>query len=99
MRTTAAFVSLIAAIGQVVCLAAKTVGSCRVFYTTLTAWMNLQVLIEAPAGSAIFFDPYIVHGSGANLSDLPRRAIIITYQPALFTALKSGRVREDSMRA
>ena len=55
---------------------------------------SAQVLIEAPAGSAIFFDPYIVHGSGANLSDSPRRAIIITYQPAGFTALKSGRVRE-----
>ena len=53
-----------------------------------------QVLIEAPAGSAIFFDPHIVHGSGSNQSDLPRRAMIITYQPAGFAALKSGRVRE-----
>jgi len=55
---------------------------------------SAQVLIEAPAGSAIFFDPYIVHGSGANLSESPRRAIIITYQPAGFAALKIGRVRE-----
>ena len=55
---------------------------------------SAQVLIEAPAGSAIFFDPHIVHGSGANESDFPRRAIIITYQPTGFAALKSGRVRE-----
>lgn len=53
-----------------------------------------QVLIDAPAGSAIFFDPHIVHGSGPNESDNPRRAIIITYQPAGFAALKSGQVRE-----
>jgi hypothetical protein len=35
-----------------------------------------------------------VHGSGPNESDKPRRAIIITYQPAGFAALKSGQVRE-----
>lgn len=52
-----------------------------------------EVLIEAPAGSAVFFDPHIVHGSGENSGESPRRAIIITYQPAGFAALKSGQVR------
>jgi hypothetical protein len=52
-----------------------------------------QVLIEAPAGSAVFFDPHIVHGSQPNHSISPRRAIIITYQPAGHPALKSRVVR------
>ena len=52
-----------------------------------------QVLMEAPAGSVIFFDPHIVHGSRPNHSDTPRRAIIITYQPAGYPALKSRVVR------
>ena len=52
-----------------------------------------QVALEAPAGSAIFFDPHTVHGSQPNKSDLPRRAMVITYQPAGFPQLKSGRVR------
>ncbi len=55
-----------------------------------------QVPMEAPAGSAIFFDPHTVHGSMPNRSVLPRRAIIITYQPADFPALKSGAVRNVS---
>jgi ectoine hydroxylase-related dioxygenase (phytanoyl-CoA dioxygenase family) len=52
-----------------------------------------QVLMEAPAGSVVFFDPHIVHGSQPNHSDSPRRAIIITYQPAGYPALKSRVVR------
>lgn len=52
-----------------------------------------QVLMEAPAGSVIFFDPHVVHGSQPNHSDTPRRAIIITYQPAGYPALKSRVVR------
>ena len=52
-----------------------------------------QVLMEAPAGSVVFFDPHIVHGSQPNHSDAPRRAIIITYQPAGYPALKSRVVR------
>jgi ectoine hydroxylase-related dioxygenase (phytanoyl-CoA dioxygenase family) len=38
--------------------------------------------ITAPAGSAIFFDGYIVHGSMTNRTDGDRRALIFTYQPA-----------------
>ena len=61
------------------------------FYTHPRAFeVSAQVLLEAPAGSAVFFDPHIVHGSGPNHSTSPRRAIIVTYQPAGFVALKSG---------
>lgn len=52
-----------------------------------------QELMEAPAGSAIFFDPHTVHGSMPNQSDRARRAMIITYQPAGFPTLKSGELR------
>lgn len=55
-----------------------------------------QVPMAAPAGSAIFFDPHTVHGSLPNRSQQPRRAIVITYQPADFPALKSGAVRNVS---
>jgi ectoine hydroxylase len=37
--------------------------------------------ITAPAGSAIFFDGYIVHGSQTNRTASDRRALIFTYQP------------------
>jgi len=51
------------------------------------------VAMEVPAGSLIFFSPHAIHGSGPNRSDLDRRAVIVTYQPANFPALKSGQVR------
>ena len=37
--------------------------------------------VVAPAGSVIFFDGYIVHGSKSNRTDASRRALILTYQP------------------
>ena len=40
------------------------------------------VPIEAPAGSVIFFDGYLVHGSQGNRDHDSRRALILTYQPA-----------------
>jgi hypothetical protein len=40
------------------------------------------VAIEAPAGSVLFFDGAIVHGSRRNRSAGSRRAIVLTYQPA-----------------
>lgn len=52
-----------------------------------------QVAMEVSAGSVVFFDPHIVHGSLPNLSDQPRRAMVITYQPAGYPMLKSGQVR------
>ncbi len=48
---------------------------------------------EVPAGSLIFFHPHCVHGSGPNRSARPRRALIATYQPGGFAALKTGVVR------
>ena len=65
------------------------------FYTHPDAFdEGAEVLIQCTAGSAVFFDPHVVHGSGVNASALPRRAIIITYQPSGFAALKSGIIRD-----
>ncbi|MEZ5551322.1 MAG: phytanoyl-CoA dioxygenase family protein [Pseudomonadales bacterium] len=52
-----------------------------------------QALMEAPAGSLIFFNPHTVHGSAPNTSDRPRRAIIITCQPGGYPTLKSKTLR------
>jgi hypothetical protein len=41
-----------------------------------------QVPAVMPAGSVLFFSPHTVHGSEPNLSDAPRRACVLTYQPA-----------------
>jgi len=38
--------------------------------------------LVAPAGSLIFFDGSVVHGSRSNRGERSRRAIILTYQPA-----------------
>lgn len=38
------------------------------------------VALEAPAGSLIYFDGYVVHGSRSNRSRKSRRALVITYQ-------------------
>ena len=51
-----------------------------------------QVLLEVPAGSLVFFDPHCIHGSRPNATDLPRRALVTTYQPAGFPMLKTGEV-------
>jgi ectoine hydroxylase len=41
-----------------------------------------QWLAEVPAGSLVVFSAHTVHGSEPNLSDRPRRAVVLTYQPA-----------------
>ena len=64
------------------------------FYTSPDAFdSSAEVLFEVPAGSLIFFNPHLVHGSGPNRADRPRRALILTYQPANHPMLKNGRVR------
>lgn len=64
------------------------------FYTNPDAIdLSAQTPVVAPAGSVVFFDPFIVHGSGPNRSKHPRRAMIVTYQPGGYPALKSGLVR------
>jgi hypothetical protein len=45
-----------------------------------------------PAGSAIFFDPFLIHGSACNQSGKRRRALIATYQPANLPTLKTKQV-------
>ena len=55
---------------------------------------SAQVPAILPAGSAIFFSAHSVHGSEPNASDLPRRAIVLTYQPAGLRMFKLDRVRE-----
>tara|TARA_B100000963_G_scaffold3607_1_gene2776 strand:+ start:1350 stop:2126 length:777 start_codon:yes stop_codon:yes gene_type:complete len=49
--------------------------------------------LEAKAGSLIFFNPHIVHGSSPNRSRQERRAYIITYQPKDRASLKSGAIK------
>ncbi len=77
------------------CLPGKDDGSqLGGFYTNTNCFNESdQVAMEVSAGSVIFFDPHTVHGSAANESDHPRRAIVITYQPAGFPQLKSGQIR------
>ena len=41
-----------------------------------------QVPAIVPAGSLVFFNPHAVHGSEPNVSERPRRAMVLTYQPA-----------------
>lgn len=52
-----------------------------------------QVLFEVAAGSLIFFDPHIIHGSDRNPSKEHRRALILTYQPGHHPMLKNGALR------
>jgi hypothetical protein len=47
-----------------------------------------------PAGSLVFFSPHTVHGSEPNRSDAPRRAFVITYQPAGHAMFKLPGERE-----
>ena len=64
------------------------------FFTSKEEFCEEDIVsITAPAGSAVFFSPHIVHGSRPNLSPFPRRAIILTYQPAGHPTLKSKEVR------
>ena len=58
-----------------------------------------QVPMVAPAGSIVFFNAHTVHGSQPNTSFTARRAIILTYQPANFAALKSGQIRNVALRS
>ena len=55
---------------------------------------SAQVPAVLPAGSAVFFSPHTVHGSEPNRSDAPRRAIVLTYQPAGKRMFKWDRVRD-----
>jgi hypothetical protein len=54
---------------------------------------SAQVPIEVPAGSLVFFSSHTVHGSGPNRSERPRRAAVLTYQPAGHPMFKIERER------
>ncbi len=41
-----------------------------------------EVVVQAPAGSVLFFGSLLVHRSEANRSERPRRALLPSYQPA-----------------
>ena len=41
-----------------------------------------RAAIEAPAGSVIYFNGDVVHGSRRNRTDASRRAFVLTYQPS-----------------
>lgn len=56
--------------------------------------LSAQVPAIVPAGSLVFFSPHTVHGSEPNRSELPRRAFVITYQPAGHAMFKVPRERE-----
>ena len=65
------------------------------FFTDPSAFCAADMAaIEVPAGSLVFFSPHVVHGSEPNRSLAPRRAIILTYQPAGFPTLKSRELRK-----
>jgi hypothetical protein len=53
-----------------------------------------QVPAEMPAGSLLFFHPHTVHGSEPNRSVRPRRALVLTYQPAGLRMFREDRVRD-----
>lgn len=53
-----------------------------------------QWLAEVPAGSLVFFDSHIVHGSEPNRSGRARRAMVVTYQPPGHAMFKVAGTRE-----
>lgn len=52
------------------------------------------VALEVKAGSVVFFDAHVIHGSEPNRSDSARRAIVMTYQPGGHPMLKTGEVED-----
>ena len=63
------------------------------FYTDPNCFNETDAVdLNITAGSLVFFNQHIIHGSGPNLSDQQRRAYIITYQPKDQPMLKSGEV-------
>jgi ectoine hydroxylase len=58
-----------------------------------------QVPARMPAGSLLFFSPHSVHGSGPNASGEPRRALVLTYQPAGRRMFKRDAIRDAAAPA
>lgn len=53
------------------------------------------VPVPLRAGEMIFFDPYLLHYSDLNRSQMPRRAIIYTYHPARLGNINQQRFPND----
>tara|TARA_X000000368_G_scaffold158861_1_gene125162 strand:- start:3580 stop:4371 length:792 start_codon:yes stop_codon:yes gene_type:complete len=69
------------------------------FYTDSSAFDKTdEVPLEISAGSLVFFNPHIVHGSEPNSTNTQRRAYIITYQPGGLPSLKSGEIENIRVR-
>jgi hypothetical protein len=63
------------------------------FYTDPQCFdLASAVHFEMCAGDALFFDPFLIHGSDQNHTANRRRALIVTYQPAHRQTLKSKAV-------
>lgn len=70
-------------------------GALARLYTRLEGLAGFErVPLVAPAGSAVFFDGNIVHGSRSNRSSQSRRALVITYQPVGHPTWSRTQVRE-----
>lgn len=70
------------------------------FFTDPTCFSEDDAVpMVVPAGSLIFFSAHSIHGSGINQTDLPRRAIILTYQPGGHRTLKSKQLRSVVTKA
>jgi ectoine hydroxylase-related dioxygenase (phytanoyl-CoA dioxygenase family) len=61
--------------------------------------LSAQVPAVMPAGSLLFFSPHTVHGSEPNRSGKPRRALVLTYQPAGHRMFKVAAEREANPSA
>jgi hypothetical protein len=64
--------------------APKGGGRLEQLYTDVSLLEGEPVAVEVPAGSLLFFHPDIVHGAPSNLTDEPKPALYVTYQPAGF---------------
>ena len=60
---------------------------------------SAQVPAIVPAGSLVFFSPHTVHGSQPNRSERPRRAMVLTYQPAGHKMFKRDVTRNAGLSA
>ncbi|MCR9279186.1 MAG: phytanoyl-CoA dioxygenase family protein [Pseudomonadaceae bacterium] len=77
------------------CLPGRADGSQLEGFYTHDDYIDPEACVTLcmPAGSAVFFDPHLIHGSGPNHSEDERRAIILTYQPGGGVLLKSKEAR------
>lgn len=69
-------------------------GDLQRLYTDVSHISDLEPqALVAPAGSIIFFDGYVVHGSKSNRANSDRRALILTYQTAGLPRWNTDQVR------